>query len=106
MQNSACTCTSPNSASVTRLTVCAVALFTMTPRPGAMTKLSRFVGSRDTLLAPVHVPVGLRQPVRSLPLNRTTAPPAARLDAGAKPTRTAANSESEHREGFIAAGKQ
>src|ERR1019366_2936788 len=84
MQNSTWASMSPNSASVMRSTVWLLALFTTTPWPGAITKCSGSAGSSETPLTTVHVPVGARQPARSLPSKSWRVLSAAKLKAGAR----------------------
>src|SRR5260370_20256549 len=87
MQNSTCAFRSPNSASLMRSGVLPPGPLTSTPWPGAMANFWGLAGSSETLLAAIHSPVGLRQPARSLPLNKTTVLPATGLVAKARAMR-------------------
>src|SRR3954453_7486364 len=71
-QNSTCNSQSPHSPTDSRFTVLPVALLSSTPVPGVETKALLFAGSRATLWTAVQVPVGVFQPVRSLPLKSCT----------------------------------
>src|SRR5258705_1655171 len=68
-----CASISPNSGSLMRLTDLPFLPLTRMPSPGVTRKLSGLAGSNETDLAAIQSPAGLRQPARSLPLNRSTA---------------------------------